>query len=255
MDQRSLAVQYATSANLAARIELHRRCSTNAYGFQRWVFDQLGLASGRRVLEIGCGTGNLWRENADRLPRPMNLVLSDFSISMIETTSRVIAARFVNCALPDLPFRSGSLDLVIANHMLYHVADRARGFAEIRRVLARGGVLFAATNGESHLREIKELMRAFGIEATDFSSGFTIENGDAQMRSAFENFRRADYEDSLRITDPDLLLGYIASMSERARDVVAARGKEMRAAIEDRIAREGAFHVVKSTGAFVAVNE
>ena len=62
----SLAAQYATSANLAARIALHQRCSTNTYGLQRWIFDRLDLREGERVLEIACGTGSLWRENADR---------------------------------------------------------------------------------------------------------------------------------------------------------------------------------------------
>ena len=64
MDSRAIALQYGTSANLAARIALHQRCSTNPYGLQRWVFDRLGLTPGQRVLEVACGTGSLWRENA-----------------------------------------------------------------------------------------------------------------------------------------------------------------------------------------------
>ena len=69
MQRMDLARQYATSANLAARIELHQRFSTNPSGLQRWVFDRLQLAPGMRVLEIACGAGSLWRENLDRMPR------------------------------------------------------------------------------------------------------------------------------------------------------------------------------------------
>src|SRR5207253_1168470 len=83
----SLAAQYATSANLAARIALHQRCSTNTYGLQRWIFDRLDLREGERVLEIACGTGSLWRENADRPAAGVKLVLSDFAMSMIRTTA------------------------------------------------------------------------------------------------------------------------------------------------------------------------
>ena len=241
MDQRSLARQYSTGANLAARIELHRRCSTNPYGFQRWVFDRLELASGQRVLELGCGTGELWRENRDRIPRDVFRALSDFSFGMVLQTGSV------NCALPDLPFASDTFDLVIANHMLYHVADRERGLREIRRVLRGGGRLFASTNGESHLRELKELMHEFGIEGTDVSISFTMENGEEQLRRVFGNVQRDEYPDSLRVTDPELLVQYIESISGRTPDV--------RGAIESRIARDGAFHVVKSTGAFVAFKE
>jgi len=253
MDRQSLAIQYGTSANLAARIALHQRCSTNAYGLQRWVFDRLQLAPGQRVLEIACGTGSLWRENLDRIPEGLSLVLSDFAISMIETTRGVVvSARFVNCALPSLPFADESFDLVIANHMLYHVAERQKGLGEIRRVLRGGGTFFASTNGIDHLREIKDLMVSFGIEGSDVSSSFTLENGLEQLAPVFGDVQRDDYVDSLRVTDPEMLLGYVASMNARAAEVVGAREEEMRAVIEQRIARDGAFHVMKATGAFIA---
>lgn len=246
-----IAVQYGTSANLAARIALHQRFSTNAYGWQRWVFDRLRLAPGQRVLEIACGTGNLWRENADRVPPDLDLVLTDISLSMIRTTREARAAKFVACALPSLPFESEAFDVVIANHMLYHVEERERGLTEIRRLLRPGGVLFATTNGVNHLREIKDLMRDFDIEGGDVSSSFTLENGEEQLSSVFGTIERDEYIDSLRVTDPEVLIGYVASMNARAAEVVHERREEMRAFIESGM-RDGVFEVRKSTGAFVA---
>lgn len=250
MDRKAIEEQYRSSANLAARIALHRECSTNAYGLQRWIFDRLSLAPGQRVLEIACGTGSLWLENRDRIPRDLRLVLSDLSPGMVETTRRAVpgAAAYVACALPDLPFGDDFFDLVITNHMLYHVDERQRGLREIRRVLRPGGMLFAATNGREHLREIKALMSDFGIEGGDVSASFTLENGEEQLRQVFGDVRRDDYADALRVTDPELLLGYIASISPR----VEAHRQEMRAAVAARIAADGAFYVVKSTGAFAA---
>lgn len=252
MNPQSLALQYGTSANLGARIALHQRFSTNAYGWQRWVFDRLQLAPGKRALEIACGTGSLWRENLDRVPAGVDLVLSDFSVSMIETTRNVIGAKFVAFALPDLPFADRSFDVVIANHMLYHVADLTKGLAAVRDALRPDGFLFASTNGVDHLFEIKELMRAFGIEGGDVSASFTLENAEEPLRSVFDHVEREDYDDGLRVTDADLLLGYVASMNARAAEVVQARRAEMRAVVEERIAREGAFAVRKVTGAFLA---
>ena len=248
MDRTAIKQQYGTSANLAARIALHRQCSTNPYGLQRWIFDRLALAPGQRVLEIACGTGSLWLENRDRIPRDLRLVLSDISPGMIETTRRAVpsVAAYVACALPDLPFGGDFFDVVIANHMLYHVEERQRGLREIRRVLRRGGTLLAATNGREHLREIKELMSGFGIEGGDVSASFTMENGEEQLREVFSEVRRDDYPDALRVTDPELLVRYIASITPRAE----ALEREMRAAVAARIAADGAFHVVKSTGAF-----
>ena len=255
MDPQSLAVQYATSANLSARIEIHQRFSTNAYGLQRWIFDRLQLAPGMRVLEVACGAGSLWRENLDRLPDSLGLVLSDFSIGMVETTRAILPdASFVACAMPDLPFASGAFDLVIANHMLYHVEERQRGLHDIRRVLRKDGRLFSTTNGLEHLRELKTLMRDFGIEGGDISSTFTLENAEEQLRGAFDVIERDEYIDELRVTDAEVVLRYIASMNAKAATVVEARANEMREIVERRIADDGAFYVMKSTGSFVARN-
>lgn len=250
MDREAIKEQYRSSANLAARIALHRECSTNPYGLQRWIFDRLAPAPGQRVLEIACGTGSLWSENRDRIPSGLRLILSDISLGMVETTRLAVpgVAAYISAALPDLPFGDGLFDLVIANHMLYHVSDRQRGLREIRRVLRHGGTLFAATNGREHLREIKALMSDFGIEGGDVSASFTLENGEEQLRQVFGEVRRDDYPDALRVTDPELLLRYVASISPRA----DAPRQEMRAAVAARVAAEGAFHVVKSTGAFTA---
>ncbi|HEY2322320.1 MAG TPA: class I SAM-dependent methyltransferase [Thermoanaerobaculia bacterium] len=249
MDRKAIEEQYGSSANLAARIALHRECSTNPYGLQRWFFDRLAITPGQRVLEIACGTGSLWSENRDRIPRDVRLILSDISPGMVETTRLAVpAAGYAACALPDLPFGDDFFDLVIANHMLYHVEERQRGLREIRRVLRRGGMLFAATNGRDHLREIKTLMSDFGIEGGDISASFTLENGQEQLRQVFGEVRRDDYPDALRVTDPELLLRYVASISPR----VEAVRKEMEATVVARIAADGAFHVVKSTGAFTA---
>lgn len=248
----SLADQYATSSNLDARIALHQHCSTNEYGFQRWVFDRLQLQGGERVLEIGCGSGSLWRENGDRYPGGVTLVLSDFSMAMIGSTRAAMDAEFVNCALPELPFAGESFDCVIANHMLYHVRDRHRALDEIRRVLRPDGELYAATNGADHLRELKDLLREFDIDGGDLSASFTLENGAAQLNAVFGTVDRDDYPDSLRVTDAQLLLDYINSLTSRAAWTVRYRGAELRARIDERIASEGAFTIRKSTGLFVA---
>lgn len=248
MDREAIKEQYRSSANLAARIALHRECSTNPYGLQRWIFDRLALAPGQRVLEIACGTGSLWSENRDRIPSGLRLILSDISPGMVETTRLAVpgVAAYIAAALPDLPFCDGLFDLVIANHMLYHVSDRQRGLREIRRVLRQGGTLFSATNGREHLREIKALMSDFGIEGGNISASFTLENGEEQLREVFGEVRRDDYPDALRVTDPELIVRYVASISPR----VDALRHEMGAAVAARVAADGAFHVVKSTGAF-----
>ena len=78
--------QYSNSANLDARIRLHAGFSTNHYGWLPWVFDQLlDLPTTANILEIGCGTGQLWAENRTRIPVGWTLTLSDQSAGMLAT--------------------------------------------------------------------------------------------------------------------------------------------------------------------------
>ncbi len=72
---------------------------------------------------------------------------------------------FVVAELSQLPFPEGSFDAVIANHMLFHVPNLELGLAEIHRVLGRGGVLIAATNGPEHLLELRQLQARIGTQA------------------------------------------------------------------------------------------
>ena len=91
MAQSMLRQQYQTDANLTARIDLHRRFSANPYPWHRWVFDHLALPADARVLELGCGPADLWRENAGRIPAGWDITLTDFSEGMVAAAQRNLA--------------------------------------------------------------------------------------------------------------------------------------------------------------------
>jgi trans-aconitate methyltransferase len=79
----ALKEQYKDSSNFRTRVALHARFGTNRYSFYRWVFDQFDLSRVSAILELGCGPGFLWRQNADRLPTTTTIVVSDFSHGMV----------------------------------------------------------------------------------------------------------------------------------------------------------------------------
>src|SRR5438105_2142677 len=74
--------QYATSANLDARIALHEQYSTATQGFHDWLFDRVHLPANARILEIGCGSGAMWKYVAARVPSTWRLTLTDYSFGM-----------------------------------------------------------------------------------------------------------------------------------------------------------------------------
>lgn len=73
----SLSMQYKNATNISARIRLHRDYSVNKEGWFPWLFSNLHLKSGMKVLELGAGNGALWSQNIDKVPAGVNIILSD----------------------------------------------------------------------------------------------------------------------------------------------------------------------------------
>ncbi|MGB2695584.1 MAG: class I SAM-dependent methyltransferase [Dehalococcoidia bacterium] len=249
---RLLCEQYRDDENLNARVALHARFSTNGYGFHRWAFDQVDLTAVAAVLEVGCGPGTLWLENHDRLPEPECVTLSDFSVGMVRAARRALgeigfAPRFGVTDVQALPFASGTFDAVIANHMLYHVPDRERAIAELRRVLRCGGRLYAATNGRRHMHELFNVVsgRLYSLD------GFGLENGVAQLERCFPQVEVRRYADALSITEVEPAIEYVRSIRPNVRDVDGL--DHMRSTVERAIASRGAFQVTKDAGVLVAM--
>ena len=252
--------QYATGANLSARIALHDRFSVNPTPWHRWVFDRLDCSPEGDVLEVGCGVGRLWSDNLERLPAGWRITVADLSPGMVAATEGVFAdggrpVRAQVAEVTDLPHASASFDLVIANHMLYHVpdADRGRALTELRRVLRPSGALYASTIGRDHLKEIGALVsRHAGV--TGYPHGpeaFGIENGQAQLERAFADVRWIDYPDRAVVTDAGAIADFVRS-SARAYGISDEAIERIRAEARAEIDRAGAFSVTKVSGVFVA---
>jgi ubiquinone/menaquinone biosynthesis C-methylase UbiE len=261
-DPRLLAAQYRDATNLNARIVLHQRFSTNPQGWHRWIFDQFDLAPDSRVLEIGCGSGALWHDNRERIPAGWRLTLSDFSDGMVrEARGQLGPAERFCCLRADaqsLPFPGEHFDTVIANHMLYHVPDRARALAEIRRVLRPGGNFYASTVGARHLAELEALTRAFDQALAadifdDFKPGFLLDNGLLEVQAVFPGATMRLYPDALEVTEVAPLVAYVASTASAryawARDHLAAFARHVE---REMAARGGAIHIRKESGLFIA---
>ena len=124
--------QYKTAKNLNIRISIHQKYSVNRQGFGNWIFLNYQIGEGMKVLELGCGTGEMWLGKDDIINRCSRLVLSDLSEGMIDTAKEKLighdSIEYQIIDIQDIPFPDSSFDVVIANMMLYHVPDLTRAF-------------------------------------------------------------------------------------------------------------------------------
>ena len=256
-----LEKQYRDASNLNARIALHRRFSTNDYDWFLWIFDHFHIPAAARVLELGCGPADLWRKNLHRIPDGWDITLSDFSPGMLDKAQANLgdsAARFhfQRIDAQDIPFADASFDVVIANHMLYHVPDRALALSEIRRALKPGGRFYATTVGERHMVELRQWVDRFaGGEAHAWREenlpAFTLENGAELLSPWFEDAQLSIFEDGLVITETEPIMAYIRSMSTY-RDLADEICAEIAAFVDEEIAARGSVQISKASGLFAA---
>jgi SAM-dependent methyltransferase len=96
-----------------------------------------------RVLDVATGPGVLALEVASRVERVDALDFSPSMLAQLESQRAQLELENVFAVLGDgqaLPFDAGSFDAAFSMFGLMFFPDRARGFAEIRRVLRSGGV-------------------------------------------------------------------------------------------------------------------
>ena len=257
-DIKYVTSQYRNAANLNTRIGLHQRFSVNPYGWLPWVFDQLDFPSHGCILELGCGTGQLWLDNIDRIPAGWEITLTDFSAGMLQQAQENLSPRrsfhYQIVDAQSIPFESGSFDGVLANHMLYHVPDKAKALGEIQCVLKPQGRFYASTVGQRHLQEIGALVSAFdprldwwGAQPGDT---FTLEDGAALLAGWFTEVVLRRYEDALIVTEPGPLIEYI--LSGRV-TLDAGQQVEFARFVQQEFTRLGGrFHITKDSGIFVS---
>jgi len=147
-----------------------------------------------------------------------------------------------------IPFDDGSFDAVIANHMLYHLPERQRALAEMRRILPPGGRLYAATNGDCHMRELSQLMAGFGAALPSSHRSFSIENGESQLRQFFSEVTFCRYDDALVVTEAEPLVAYARSTQRMTDEGIKALSRR----VEDELSVSGSIHIAKDVGLFQA---
>ncbi len=252
--------QYKDPSNLNARIALHAKYSSSAEPWFPWLIGRIEWAPGLNVLEVGCGSGLLWVSVADILPH-VRLTLTDLSEGMVDAATAAVGplpnieiAETRICDAQELPFEDGVFDVLVANHMLYHVPDPERAAAEFARVLTPDGVLMAATNGPHHLEAVRELTReVLGWSSLDGAiERFAPENGARTLGSAFGAVAWHAHPSTLVCTDPEDVFAFIVSSApghESSPETLAA----LRRTIEDRFAAEGgSLAITTEAGCLVA---
>jgi len=115
----------------------------------------LGIPSGARILEVGCGRG-IALPVLERLCNPRRLVGLDVDPELLAEAAANLrkhgsTAELYTADVRQMPFAAESFDVIIDFGTLFHIARPQAAAAEIARILAPGGMFVHETKASQLL--------------------------------------------------------------------------------------------------------
>ena len=110
---------------------------------------------GKKVLEVGCGTGLILERIVGETREAMGL---DLSPGMLEP-ARARGLTVVEGSATELPFEDESFDVTYSFKVLSHIPDLQTALAEMARVTRPGGHVFIELYNKHSIRYLARLVR------------------------------------------------------------------------------------------------
>lgn len=143
--------------------------------FAQMLDENLPLTA--KVLEVGCGTGqlsNFLGECSTRTVVGADLCLNSLRLAQeFKLRNQLANVTFYQINLFRPPFRPESFDVVLSNGVLHHTSDPFGGFKSIVRLLKRGGIILVGlynTYGRWPTDFRRAMIRTFGDKAAVLDS-------------------------------------------------------------------------------------
>jgi SAM-dependent methyltransferase len=156
-------------------------------------FALANVAAGDRVLDLGCGTGDLTAELAEAGAVAVGVEVAEAALRRAHARHPELDFRLAPIDGP-LPLADGSVDVVWSSEVIEHVADTGRWLSEVRRVLVPRGRLLLTTPSHGRLRLAVAGLERYSEPLGDHLHLYTARSlrgllsefdfGDVQVRSA-----------------------------------------------------------------------
>lgn len=158
----SVKLSFSRSAKSYAK---HSGLQKELSGYLVRVFASPGIASPKKILDVGCGTGFTSIDAKNRWPSARLLAI-DIALPMALEAKKAGVPNATTADASILPFKNSSFDLIVSSLALQWASRDDRLFTELARVLVKGGQLVFSTLGPGTLAELHSAYDKACMECT-----------------------------------------------------------------------------------------
>jgi len=218
-DPEAVRRMYSNDESLRIRQDTHDKYGVPAIDFAGWSLDNLKWNGYESILDVGCGPGRWYHAIQKKFPQASYYGIDLFPGMIARHPAR---SRLALADAQRIPFPDETFDVVMANHMLFHVPDIDRALREFRRVLKPDGTVMATTNSIHNMPELQQIIRrAITLLAPPGTTSirvpgqaadlFSLESGTRMLSRHFYAVVRYDLPRTLVFQSVDPVLAYLDS--------------------------------------------
>lgn len=145
-----------------------------------------------------------------------------------------------------------NFDHIMANHLLFHIkkTEREKLYIQLKEYMDHKGTFSCTLIGKGHNCDLHDLLREYYPEINIPSSGFDIwlETAEEELSKYFNVEKVMEQKNDLLVPDEEVILNYVASYSEEAKEIVEKDREEFYKHVQDYMNEDGYMFIHKSTG-------
>lgn len=235
------------------RYGLYERYGTSRQRWHEWLFDRLLLKPEMRVLDVGCGHGNVWYSSWRKIPNGCRITLLDKEMKGLQFLHGIYQERqgeltegvsfsFLCEDAEKWVCPETGYDLILAGHFWSYIQDKERLLEKLHRGLAKGGRLISTFTSQVSVQDVNLILepvlgRSVLVAYEERKQAFAARM-EGLFAGKFDRVSRMIFHNSLRIGHSEELLRYLCDLDGDLEMRIKSREQEVRKYLQGLI-RQG----------------
>jgi len=244
------------------RYGLYERYGTSGQRWHEWLFKQLPLGAGMRVLDVGCGHGNVWHDSWKEIPGGCQITLMDKEMDGLQYLHGIYLERrrelaegtafsFLCEDAEEWECPAQRYDLILAVHLWSYIREKEGLLQKLHRGLTGGGRLVSTFSSQVSVEDVNRLLepvlRRRVLEAYEERRRGFVRQMEELFAGEFGRVSRRVFRNSLRIDQPEELLRYLCNLDGELEARIKSRESRAQGYLRELV-RQGAVPEIGTEG-------